>query len=134
MRKNKFRIASLGTGNASAYDAAGNRYFLPARFRQTAKVGDYVLVIENSFDKSTERDATGQIVLNADGTPKLIDKPFKRWDVTFVGSLQEMAEASAEDKILDATIDHIVAKSIEDTIASLQTKHTDTKSLVNSAV
>ena len=96
------KIASLGEGNKSAYDAAGNRYFVPNRFRTNAKNGDTVLIVEKSFSSRTN-DA-GVVEACA---------PWTRSEVTFCGSFAEAAIAKNEAAINAGLEAAIVAKEVK---------------------
>lgn len=135
-KKTQFQIASLSEGNKSAYDAAGNRYFLPERFRKNAKVGDFCIVKEQTFKHRTKIDpATGAPVLGADGKPVMEDvAEWTRQDVTFVGTQKDMVIAASETKIIAATSDAIVNAHIANLLKEIQSTPVDVKALEEATV
>lgn len=121
----QLKIASLGQGNKTAYDAKGNRYFVPERFRSLVKTGEYMLVDTKHFAQSADRNADGTPKLNADGTPVLIDKPFDRTEITMVGDFKVTTLALKEDVVNDGLADLIVKAEIKKQRAELKLTEAD---------
>ena len=106
------KVASLGVGNKTAYSVAGERFFVPERFRTTIKTGDSILLKTQRFEQSGVFNPDGSRVLNEDGTPKLIDKPFERTEVTFVGDFKDAVIAKNEAAINEGVEEKIIAAEI----------------------
>lgn len=95
------KITRLGEGNKVAYNAAGERFFIPNSLRAEIKVGLHAIVNDETFDSRTKTDDQGQPVIE-NGQP-VIEKcePWTRTSVTMVGTKEIILSAKAESSILD---------------------------------
>jgi hypothetical protein len=98
----QYKIASLGKDNKVGYSASGHKIFIPERFRDNVKVGDYALTVDQTFDQRTD-PSTGQLV-------KV--EPWTRETTTFIGSFKEAVLAMNEEKILAGVGEAIVKQEI----------------------
>jgi hypothetical protein len=96
-----FKIGSFGNDNKVAYSTAGERVFVPTRFRENAKVGDYAVVTTKTFTSRTDDDGT---IVACD--------PWDREDITFVGTFKECVGAKNETAIME-----LAEKAITKTLA-----------------
>lgn len=109
------KIASLPEGNSVAYDATNVRHFVPKRFRDTIKVGDYMLVHDETFSSRTELNEDGTIKLDAKGQPSVVAcEPWTRSTATMIGDFKSLTIAKREDTINAGLEDNIVNAAIAD--------------------
>lgn len=95
------KITRLGEGNKVAYNAAGERFFIPNNLRTEVKIGQHAIVNEEWFDSRTKTDDQGNPIL--ENNQPVIEK-CERWSrtsVTMVGDKGAILEAKAESSVLD---------------------------------
>lgn len=92
-------IASVGEETKVAYNAAGERFFVPTALRETVKPGGFAIVADKTFTSRTDE--------NGDVVPC---EPWTRTDITFFNADKTVViRTKAESALLEVEEAAIVA-------------------------
>jgi len=127
-----FEIANVGTGSKSAYNGAGDRFFVPTALRAAIAVGQFMLIGVKTFTSRTKVDSNGEVEVDENSNP-IIEPcdPWTREDVTFVGPKRKAIELSRESELLAAEADEFVAQAKVRITKEYAIEVADAKSLVS---
>lgn len=101
----KFKVAGLSAENKTALNSARERVFVPEEFRSLISVGSWALTTVEHFDQSNVYNEETQ-------EWELVDQPFDRTSVCFVGDYASIVEELNADVIMEG-VDEIIIKTAQ---------------------